>query len=97
MFLWISSNFCPLNLLLVRSHQAGIIIVKRLIQGRNNVTRVQVEPRLFDQGRRKNDAFTHLATLPTMTAVVPIYVEHWGGGGIICNFTQFCPIFKIGG
>ena len=55
MFLWISSNSCPLNLLLVRSYQAEIIIVKRLIQGRNNVTRVRVEPRSFDQGRRKND------------------------------------------
>ena len=31
------------NLLFVRSHQAEIIIVKRLIQGRNNVTRVRVE------------------------------------------------------
>ena len=31
------------NLQLVRSHQAEIIIVKRLIQGRNNVTRVRVE------------------------------------------------------
>jgi len=30
-------NFLPLNLLLVRSHQAVIIIVKRLIQGRNYV------------------------------------------------------------
>ena len=65
MFLWISSNFCPLNLLLVRSHQAEIIIVKRLIQGRNSVTRVRVEPRSFDQDRRKNDAFTYSATLPT--------------------------------
>ena len=65
MFLWISSNSCPLNLLLVRSHQAEIIIVKRLIQGRNSVTRVRVEPRSFDQGRRKNDAFTYLTTLPT--------------------------------
>ena len=64
-FLWISSNSCPLNLLLVQSHQAEIIIVKRLIQGRNNVTRVRVEPRSCDQGRRKNDAFTHSATLPT--------------------------------
>ena len=45
MFLWISLNSCPLNLLLVRSHQAEIIIVKRLIQGRNNVTRVRLEPR----------------------------------------------------
>jgi len=31
------SCFLPLNLLLVRSHQAEIIIVKRLIQGCNNV------------------------------------------------------------
>ena len=56
MFLWIFSNSCPLNLLFVRSHQAEIIIVKRLIQRRNNVTRVQVEPRLCNQGRRKSDA-----------------------------------------
>ena len=53
MFLWISSNFCQLNLLLVRSHQAEIIIVKHLIQGRNDVTRVRVEPRSFDRDRRK--------------------------------------------
>ena len=65
MFLWISSNSCPLNLLLVRSHQAEIIIVKSLIQGRNSVTRVRVEPRSFDQGRRKYDAFTYSALLPT--------------------------------
>ena len=45
MFPWIFSNSCPLNLLLVRNHQAEIIIVKRLIQGRNNVTRMRVEPR----------------------------------------------------
>ena len=44
MFLWISSNSCPLNLLFVRSQKAEIIIVKRLIQGRNNVTRMRVEP-----------------------------------------------------
>ena len=42
MFLWISSNSCPLNLLLIRNHQATIIIVKRLIQERDNVTRVGV-------------------------------------------------------
>ena len=29
------------------------------------MTRVRVEPRPFDQGRRKNDALTHSATLPT--------------------------------
>ena len=28
------------------------------------MTRVRVEPRPFDQGCRKNDAFTHSATLP---------------------------------
>ena len=42
-----------------------MIIVKRLIQGRNNLTGVGVEPRSRDQGRRQNDAFTHSATLPT--------------------------------
>ena len=51
MSLRISSNSCPLDLLLVRSHQGEIIIVKRLIQGRNNVTRVRVEPISCDQGR----------------------------------------------
>ena len=30
------------------------------------MTRVQFEPRSFDQGRRKNYAFTHLASLPTI-------------------------------
>ena len=59
-------EFLSTELLLVRSHQAEIIIIKRLIQGRNNVTRVRVEPRSFDQGYQKNDAFTHLATLPTI-------------------------------
>ena len=53
-----------MNLLLVRSHQAEIIIVKRLIQERSNVTWMRVEPRSCDQSRRKNDAFTQLATLP---------------------------------
>ena len=45
LFLWISLNSCPLNLLLVRSHQVQVIIVNRLIQAPNNVTRVRVEPR----------------------------------------------------
>ena len=63
MFQWISSYSCPLNLLHVRSHPVDIIIVKRLIQGRTNVTRVRVEPRSFDQGRRKNDSFTLSAAL----------------------------------
>jgi len=55
-------DFLPLNLLLVRSHQTEIIVVKRLIQGHNNETRVGVEPRSHD--RRKNGALTLLATLP---------------------------------
>ena len=37
MFLWISLNSCPLNLLFVHSLQTEIIIVKCLIQGRTNV------------------------------------------------------------
>ena len=50
------------NLLLVRSHQGEIFNVKRLI---NNVTRVRVESRSCDHGRRKNDALTLSATPPT--------------------------------
>ena len=72
MFLWVSLNSCPLTLLLVRSHQAEIIIVKHLIQRRNNMTSVRVEPRPFDQGRRKNDAFTHSATLPFLRQPIVI-------------------------
>ena len=67
MFLWISLNSCPRNLLLVRSHQAEMIIVKSLIQGCNNLTKVQVEPSLCDHDSPRNDAFTLLATLPTLT------------------------------
>ena len=51
MFLWISLNSCALNLQLVRSHQAKITIAKRLIHGRNNVTRVRVGPRSCNQNR----------------------------------------------
>ena len=68
-FLWISSNFRPMNLLLVRSHQAEVIIAKRLIQRRNNVIKVEVESRSCDQGRRKNDAFTHSASLLTINSM----------------------------
>ena len=57
MFLWISSKSSPLNLLLIRSHQARIIIVWRLVRERNNVARVQVEPRYCNESRCKNDAF----------------------------------------
>jgi len=50
------------NLLLVRSHQAEITVVKRLIQGRNNATRVGLEPRLCDHGQGKNGAFVLSST-----------------------------------
>ena len=54
------------NLLLVRSHQAEIIIEKRLIQGRKHMTTVRAEPTLCSRGHRKNDAFAFSATLPTL-------------------------------
>ena len=54
---WVSLNSCILNFLLVWSHQAEIVIVKRLKQKRNNVTRVLVEPKSYNQSCRKNDAF----------------------------------------
>ena len=65
---WISSNSHSLNLLLVLCPQANVIIVKRLNQGRNNVTRVRVESRLCNQGPRKNDAPSISATLPTISS-----------------------------
>ena len=34
------------------------------------MTRVRVEPRSFDQSRRKNDAFTHSATLGHVLAYI---------------------------
>ena len=65
MFLRIFSHSWPMNLLLVRSHRAEIIIVKRLIHGHNKVTRVRVGTRSCNQSRRKNDLSTLSATLPT--------------------------------
>ena len=62
MLLWISLDSCPMNLLLVRSHQAEITIVKRLNQEHNNVTS-RVDPKLCDQGRCENFALS--AALPT--------------------------------
>ena len=53
MFLKISSNSCPLNLLLVRNHLAELIIINRLVYKRSNVTRVRVEPISRNQNRRK--------------------------------------------
>ena len=71
MSLWISLNFCPLNLLLVRSPQAETIIVKHLLRGRNNVAgSMRGQPRSCDQDRRKNNALTLSATLPTECAIL---------------------------
>ena len=65
MFLWISLNSCPLNLPLVQSHQAEIIIEKRLYKDATPwpLVRVLIEPGSCDQESRKDDAFTS-ATLP---------------------------------
>ena len=57
--------FCRISTGLFRNHQAEIIIIKRLIQKCNDVTRVWVEPRSFNHVILKNDALTHSATLPT--------------------------------
>ena len=57
-----SSDF--FNLLLARFHQAEIIIVKHLIQGRNNETRLGVESLTCDHGC-ENNALNHCTTLPT--------------------------------
>ena len=51
-------------------------MVKCLVQGRNNVIRVQVEPRSFNQSGRKNNVFTLMATLPLISIGVA-----WGGRG----------------
>ena len=70
MFQQISSNSCLLSFLLVQSRQAETILVKRFMQGRNNVTRVGVKPRSCNQERRRNDTFTHLAMLLTITEAI---------------------------
>ena len=48
------------NLLLVRFHQAEIIIVKHLIQRRYEETTWELNDQGCDLGRRKNDASNHL-------------------------------------
>ena len=48
-----------MKFLLTRSHQAGKIIVKRLILGRNNATKVWVDPRLCDWGHHSNDPLAY--------------------------------------
>ena len=52
-----------MNLLHVQSHKSKIIIVKRLIQGRNKVTRVRIESRSCNQGRRKSTPFQYFKRL----------------------------------
>ena len=54
-----------LNLLFARSHQVVMRFnVKRRIQGRNNLTIMQMEPRTFDQGRHEIDAIIFSVTPP---------------------------------
>ena len=65
--LWIFSNFSPLNLLLVLNQQAEKIIEKRFVQGCNNVTRAQIEPRLYEEGRFNNDTLTFQPRLQPKT------------------------------
>ena len=52
------------NLLFVRFHQAEIIIVKHLIQGRNNKARFRVEPstlRSWQSQKRRSEPPGHAA------------------------------------
>ena len=49
------------------------LIIKRLMQGRNNVTGMWVEPRSFDEGSRKNDAFIFLSFFFN-NIVIPILI-----------------------
>ena len=46
------------------------------------MTRVRVEPISFDRGRRKNYAFTHLATLPTVSVPMLYFLQE----GNFCMF-----------
>ena len=62
-FQWISSNSCPLNLLLVRSPPSRDNHRKAFIHGFNNMTSVWVKPRSCNQVCCKNDAFTFSTTI----------------------------------
>ena len=71
-----------LDLLLVRIHQAEIIVVKHLIQGRNNEAWWELNLQPCNRGRRKNDAPkspNHSAMLPTSQSPfirsIPLFVE----------------------
>ena len=68
-------------------HFSGFIFLICLQQWKKN-----------DKKRTENNWFDSQSVKPTKIGIhsqgVPIFVEHWGG--IICIFTQFCPIFNIG-
>ena len=87
-------TFSQVNLLLVRSHQAEIILAKRFIQVHNNVTRVRIELRLYDQDRRKNDAFTLSGCAANNVYIGTGADLCWALGEIICNFTPNLPCFQ---
>ena len=84
-FLVISLNSCPLNELLVWSHRAEIIIVKRLFQRRNNVTRVRSD----DDAIRvviKTTPLAFSATLPTFLRRI--------GSNIKIFWLEFCNVLR---
>ena len=92
MFLWISLNSCPLNLVLVQSHQAEKTVVKRLVQGRHNVIRIWVKPRSRDQNRCKSDAFSLSAALPTNCSKSKSI--HYGALFLNFRFSYHEPMLK---
>ena len=51
-------------------------MVRRLIQGRYNVTRAEVEQRPLDSGRRINFALKHWATLLTSSRSIRDELRH---------------------
>ena len=83
MFMWISLISCPLNLLLVRSHLAEIIIEERFIQGLNNVARKRVEPRPFDQVVVIIDALSRWAI-----AMITLYLEEFAPANVSVDFFE---------
>ena len=100
MFLWISSNFSPLNLLLVQNLQRKIITTNGLIRGRNNITRMRVEPRSCNQVHCKNHVFAHSVTLPTSLScksglvLCSIFFKHFLKNHFDYNFLQKCILVE---
>ena len=83
-------NFFHVNFLIVRVTQAEIIIVKRLIQDRSNVTRVRVEPGSCDEVRHKNNTVNLSATLQTLIEIVVLSSFF----SIFFSFVCFVHIFS---